>query len=266
MKLALRGIHHDYGRGPVLAGVSCEVPQKDFLAVVGPNGAGKSTLLRVAAALLEPTEGEVRLDGRLIRDLSRTEVAQRVALVPQESSMAFPFSVLDIVLMGRHPHLAAWQIESRADREAARQALSRVGLEGFESRRFYELSGGEKQRVILARAIAQGAPLLLLDEPTAYLDLRHQVGIYDILSDLNAAGTTIVAVTHDINLVSAYCRHALALRAGSVCAYGAPGEVLRREILEEVYGVPLRAIPQGEGLPPFIAPVGRRSAVSGGKA
>ena len=263
MNLSLQEISHDYGRGPVLRGVSLEVGAGDFLAVIGPNGAGKSTLLRVAAGILRPREGQVKLGGEPIETLGRTAVARRLALVPQESALAFPFRVLEVALMGRHPHLGAWQLEGREDLEAARQALNRVGLEGLEDRRFQELSGGEKQRVILARAIAQRAPLLLLDEPTAYLDLRHQVGIYDILADLNAAGATIVAVTHDVNLAGAYCRRALAMSDGSVRAQGAPTEILRRDLLEEVYGVALRAIPAGDGRPPFIAPIGGRAPEPG---
>ena len=259
MNLSIRDVEHDYGRGAVLRDVTCEVPAGDFLAIVGPNGAGKSTLVRVAAGILQPRRGEVRIGGDPVSGLARAEVARRVALVPQETTMAFPFRVSEVALMGRHPHLAAWQFETRRDREAARAALARVGLEGFEERRFHELSGGEKQRVILARAIAQETPLLLLDEPTAFLDLRHQVGIYDILADLNEAGTTIIAVTHDVNLAGSYCRHVLALRDGRVWAHGAPAEVLRLDLLQEVYGVPLRAVGRGNGEPPFIAPVGRRS-------
>ncbi len=258
MNLSIQNVSHDYGRGPVLRQVSCEVASGDFLAVVGPNGAGKSTLLRVAAGILEPVSGEARLGDDAVLSLPRAEAARRVALVPQETALAFPFSVLQVALMGRHPHLGPWQFEGARDLEAARAALARVGLAGSEERRFHELSGGEKQRVVLARAIAQEAPLLLLDEPTAFLDLRHQVGIYDILADLGAAGTTVVAVTHDLNLAGAYCKRVMVLRDGAVRALGPPREVLRADLLEEVYGVPLRALQRGDGLPPFIAPLGRR--------
>jgi iron complex transport system ATP-binding protein len=236
------------------------VPPGAFLAVIGPNGAGKSTLLRVVAGLVRPARGEVLLGGRPVGTLSRSEIARQVALVPQESSMMFPFHVLEVVLMGRHPHLSAWQFEAQADVASAREALSRVGLAGFEERRFQQLSGGEKQRVVLARAIAQAAPVLLLDEPTAFLDLRHQVGIYDILHDLSAAGTTIVAVTHDINLAGAYCRQVLALRDGQVMAHGTSQEVLRRDLLEEVYEVPLRVLTPDGASAPFFAPLGRHTA------
>ena len=264
MNLSIRDVVHDYGRGPVLSGVSCEVSSGDFVAVLGPNGAGKSTLLRVVAGLVQPSRGEVLLGGRPAGSLSRNEIARQIALVPQESLMMFQFRVLEIVLMGRHPHLSAWQFEGRTEVEASREALSRVGLAGFEERRFQELSGGEKQRVVLARAIAQTAPILLLDEPTAFLDLRHQVEIYDVLHDLSATGTTIVAVTHDINLAGAYCNHTLALRDGRVMAHGTPQEVLRRDLLEEVYGVPLRVISQPGGGPPFFAPLGRHASPGAG--
>lgn len=264
MNLSIRDVVHDYGRGPVLCGVSFEVPSGDFVAVVGPNGAGKSTLLRVAAGLVQPSRGEALIGEQPVAALSRNEIARQVALVPQESLMMFHFPVLEIVLMGRHPHLSAWQFEGRAEVEAARKALSQVGLEGFEERRFQELSGGEKQRVVLARAIAQAAPILLLDEPTAFLDLRHQVEIYDVLHDLSSAGITIVAVTHDINLAGAYCDHTLALRDGQVMAHGTPQEVLRKDLLEEVYGVPLRVISQPGGGPPFFAPLGRHASSGAG--
>lgn len=265
MNLSIRDVAHDYGRGLVLRGISCEVPPGAFLAVVGPNGAGKSTLLRVVAGLVRPAGGEVRLGGRPVGTLSRGEIARQVALVPQESLMMFAFRVLDVVLMGRHPHLSAWQFEGWAELEAARDALSRVGLDGFEERRFQQLSGGEKQRVVLARAITQAAPILLLDEPTAFLDLKHQVGIYDILHDLSTTGTTIVTVTHDINLAGVYCRQALALREGRVVAQGPPQEVLRRDLLEEVYGVPLRVVSQSGGGLPFFAPLGKHATSGAGR-
>jgi iron complex transport system ATP-binding protein len=258
MNLTLRGVEHDYGLGPVLRGISLEVPESDFLVVIGANGAGKSTLLRIAAGLLRPKAGEVLLGSDPVAPLSRVEIARRVALVPQESAMSLPFRVIEAVLMGRHPYLGAWQLESGADRARAREALERVGLGGFEQRRFHELSGGEKQRVVLARAIAQQAPLLLLDEPTAFLDLRHQAAIYDILADLNAAGATIVAVTHDLNLAGVYCRRVLAMLDGRARACGAPLEILRRDLLEEVYGARLEAIPRGGGGPPLFVPAGRR--------
>jgi iron complex transport system ATP-binding protein len=255
--LSLQDVEHDFGAGPVLRGVSCEVAPGDFLAIIGPNGAGKSTLVRAAAGLLRPRRGRVLLGGQPIETLPRREVARRLALVPQETTLAFPFRALEIVLMGRHPHLGAWQLESGADRELARQALARVGLAGLEERRFHEMSGGERQRLVLARAIAQQAPILLLDEPTAFLDLRHQVAIYDILADLSAAGSTVVVVTHDVNLAGAYCRRALALRDGRVRASGPPAEIFRRDLLEEVYGVALRAIENPDGGPPYLAPRGR---------
>ena len=263
MALSLRKIEHDYGLGPVLQGISLEVPAGDFLLVIGANGAGKSTLLRIAAGLLAPRRGEALLGKDAASSLSRTEIARRVAWVPQESSMSFPFRVIEAVLMGRHPHLGAWQFEGRADREQAREALARVGLAGFEQRLFGELSGGERQRVVLARAIAQQAPLLLLDEPTAFLDLRHQAAIYDILADLNEAGSTIVAVTHDPNLAGIYCKRVLAMREGRVRALGSPGEVLRRELLEEIYEAKLDAIPRGAGRPPLFIPCSRRGGPIG---
>jgi iron complex transport system ATP-binding protein len=264
-RLSLVDLEHDFGAGPVLLGVSCEVGPGDFLAIIGPNGAGKSTLVRLAAGLLRPRGGRVLLDGRPIEALPRREVARRLALVPQETSLAFPFRALEIVLMGRHPHLGPWQIESAADRDLARRALERVGLAGLEGRRFHEMSGGERQRLVLARAIAQQAPILLLDEPTAFLDLRHQVAIYDILADLSEAGSAVVVVTHDVNLAGAYCRRALALRDGRVRAVGPPAEVFHPDLLEEVYGVPLRAIESPDGGPPYLAPRagrGRRLAVA----
>ena len=183
-----------------------------FLAVAGPNGAGKSTLIKIMAGMLRPQSGTVLLEGKDLRSYGVQEIARRIAVVRQEFVPAFGFSVFETVLMARTPYYSQWGFESEEDRDLATKALERTDTARFASRPLGSLSAGERQRVFIARALAQNTPILLLDEPTSFLDLKHQVAVYDLLKSIQAeTAATIVAVTHDINLASQYCDEALLL-------------------------------------------------------
>jgi iron complex transport system ATP-binding protein len=223
---------------PVLEHVSLSVARGDLVGILGPNGSGKTTLLKLLAGALQPSGGSVRLDGRALVQWARRDVARRVAYVPQETHSAFDFSVLDIVLMGRFPHLGAFALEGPEDLAIARAALEATGTDRFEQRIFGTLSGGEKQRVVIASALAQSADLLLLDEPTTSLDLGHQLDVRLLLHDLNQTkGITMVMSSHDLNFAAALCRQLVLLRDGHVLAAGAAEQVLTAENVRVLYGV-----------------------------
>jgi iron complex transport system ATP-binding protein len=225
-----------YTAVPVLHGVSLEVAAGETLAIVGPNGAGKSTLLKVLGGSMRSTQGSVELFGRSLDSIERRELARTVASVGQENTVAFRFTVLEIVLMGRAPHLGAFRFESRHDLEIATSALERFDLAHLAGRHVQELSGGERKRVFLARALAQEPKIALLDEPTAFLDLKHVAEIFARFRELSAErGMTVIATLHDLNAAALYADRVLLLSDGASVAYGTPAEVLTAENLERVY-------------------------------
>lgn len=231
-----------YGRGraarPVLHGVSVDVDPGRIVGLLGPNGSGKTTLLRILAGVLRPSSGDVTLDGRPMAELSRREVARRLAVVPQETHSTFDFSVLDMVLMGRYPHLGPFSLEDAADLQIAHDALAATGTDAFADRRFSTLSGGEKQRVVIASALAQASDALLLDEPTASLDVGYQLEIASLLKRLNAGRRTAMIVsTHDLNLAASLCDHVVLLHSGRVLAKGDTRSTLTPEHVRALYGV-----------------------------
>jgi iron complex transport system ATP-binding protein len=228
----------EYGGGTGLHGVSLTVPTGALFGILGPNGSGKTTLLRLLAGILPPASGRVLLDGGDLRRLSRRDIARRVAVVPQETHLAFDYSVLEIALMGRYPHLATFGLEDAHDVRIARDALAATGTIQLERRSFSTLSGGEKQRVVIASALAQEAAVMLLDEPTASLDLGYQIDIGSLLRRLNQErGVTMVVAAHDLNFASAICGEMALLRDGRVMASGATESVLTRERIAALYGV-----------------------------
>jgi iron complex transport system ATP-binding protein len=223
---------------PGIHGVSLNVEHGDVVGILGPNGSGKTTLLRLLAGFLTPASGTVSLGGRPLASTPRRALARRLAVVPQETHLAFDYSVLDIALMGRYPHLGAFELEGPADIAAAHEALAATGTAHLAARSFATLSGGEKQRVVIASALAQQADILLLDEPTASLDLAYQLDIATLLGSLNRdRGLTMVVATHDLNFAASLCRTLLLVRAGRVLACGPTGEVLTRDNVAALYGV-----------------------------
>ena len=224
-------------------GVSLSVTPGSLLAVAGPNGAGKTTLLRVLSGSLAPQEGEVMLDDRLLGDLDDRERARALAVVPQSESSPFPVTVREMVGMGRYAHLGPWQGVGSGDRAIVDAALERCSVGPLAGRQLGELSGGERQRARIARALAQEAPVLLLDEPTAGLDLRYRMELFHLLQELRADGLALLVVTHDLNLAARFADRLLLLDQGRERAGGAPHDVLLRETLEDVYEWPLRLVP-----------------------
>ncbi|MEP7117101.1 MAG: ABC transporter ATP-binding protein [Acidobacteriota bacterium] len=223
---------------PVLAGVSVDIPKGALLGVLGPNGSGKTTLLALLAGMRRPTGGTVTLDDRALASYSRRELATRMAIVPQETHLSFDYSVMEMVLMGRHPHLGLFEVEGPGDLAVARDALAATGVADLEDRDFATLSGGEKQRVIIAAALAQSTDVLLLDEPTSSLDLGAQLDIAQLLVELNQMrGVTVVVSTHDLALASGIGRELVLLRQGRVLASGATADVLTAAQVRALYDV-----------------------------
>ena len=244
-----------YSVTPVLNGISGRVNAGEFVALVGPNGAGKSTLLKVLAGLIRGYTGKVELFGQPLPEFTTRGLARRIAFVPQETHMVFPFTVNEIVLMGRLPHRTGGLFDSPRDRQRAQEAMVLTDTTVLAAKTFSELSGGERQRVVLASALAQDPEVLLLDEPTVYLDLKHQIQFYDILESLNAERQiTIVSVTHDVNLAARYARRMIAMRAGAFVADGLPEEVLTPQHLYEIFEITAAVLKRPDGRGNFIVP------------
>lgn len=223
-----------------LGELSFQVQRGEILGVIGPNSAGKTTLIRLLTRVMRPARGDIHFDGRPLADLSRAELARRVAVVPQETPAALPFTVEQLVLLGRYPHGPGRFFETPADLAVARAAMALTGVAGLASAPVASLSGGERQRVMLARALAQEPALLVLDEPTAHLDLRYQGECVALLRRVNREqGMTILLVSHDLDLAAEVADRLLLLAGGRVAALGAPGEVLQAGLLERVYGCPV---------------------------
>ena len=254
--LRMDGVDLGYGDRAVLRGVSVAAREGEILGVIGPNGSGKTTLVRGATRVLAPSAGSVSLVGRPLALYDRRELARALAVIPQEGTPLFPFTVLETVLMGRAPWLRPFAFEGEEDLRAAREALEAVGAGDLAQRDLAEISGGERQRVVVARALAQGTRVLLADEPTAHLDLRHAVSVFALLRALtDARGLAVVVVTHDLNLAAAHCDRLVLLSRGAVAAEGAPTEVLRPDLLGEAFGTPVWVGSRSDGTP-FVAPGG----------
>ncbi|WP_336359257.1 heme ABC transporter ATP-binding protein [Haladaptatus sp. ZSTT2] len=233
--ISLDDISVSYGNVSVLDSISASVEDGTFVGLIGPNGAGKTTLLRVLNGAIEPDAGTVSIDDQSIRGLSAKAVSQLVATVPQDTSVAFPFPVREVVAMGRNPYKTRFDRRTEEDTTAVSRALSRTQTTEFADRTVDELSGGERQRVILARALAQETPVLLLDEPTASLDINHQVRTLELVSGLVEEGKTAVAAIHDLNLAAHYCDELLLLSDGQVLAAGPPEDVLTEDALAAAF-------------------------------
>jgi iron complex transport system ATP-binding protein len=236
--IRLSGITADYRGRTALRDIEVTIARGERVALVGPNGAGKSTLLRVLAGVLRPVRGSVELDGTPLARLDRPAIARRLAVVPQQATLPFATTVEEVVGLGRLPHEDPFRGPRPADRAAIAAAIERVGVGHLLGRDARELSLGERQLVLLALAVAQAAPVLLLDEPTVHLDLRHQVGAMELLVDLNERdGTTILAVLHDLGLATHFFPRLILLDRGEIVADGTPSEVLTGERIRDVFGV-----------------------------
>ena len=234
--IKLEQIGFRYNANWVLRNVSCDIRIGEFLGIIGPNGSGKTTLLKVIDGILKPQEGDVWINGISGKKISRDNLARIVAVVAQDSQMIFPFSVCEIVLMGRAPHLSKWRFEGNEDFRIVREAMEMTDTLALASRSMAALSGGERQRVLIARALAQQPQILLLDEPTAFLDIKHQVDFFDLVKSLNEKNAlTVVAVTHDINLASLYCDRIILMKNGRIHCMGSPEEVIVETNIKEVY-------------------------------
>ncbi|OYN98208.1 ABC transporter ATP-binding protein [Enemella evansiae] len=253
-----------YDGRPISHGLTVEVPDNAFTAIIGPNACGKSTLLRALSRLLRPTAGEVVLDGRDIHTLPAKEVARRLALLPQTSIAPDGITVADLVGRGRYPHQSFLKQWSEADEAAVAAALAATGIEELANRLLDELSGGQRQRVWIAMTLAQDTELLLLDEPTTYLDIAHQIELLELFRTLNREhGRTLVAVLHDLNQAFRYADHVIAMRDGAVVAEGAPSEIVDAELVRRVFGLASRVVPDPVTGTPLVVPeLGRPSEVA----
>ncbi|WP_436844255.1 heme ABC transporter ATP-binding protein [Streptomyces subrutilus] len=249
----ITGLHVRLGRREVLAGIDLTARAGEVLALVGPNGAGKSTLLAALAADLPAAAGEIRIDGRPVHGWSPADLALRRSVLPQSAALSFPFPVADVVRMGRAPW--AGTPSADADEEAVAAAMAATEVTDFAARPFSALSGGERARVALARVLAQRAPLLLLDEPTAALDLRHQELVLRICRERAAAGDAVVVVLHDLGLAAAYAHRAAVLHDGRIAAVGPPAEVFEDALLSRVYRQPVEVLPHPRTGAPLVLPV-----------
>ena len=253
--LQLKDVSFAYHREPVVKSVSLKVEPGEFVGVLGPNGSGKSTLLKLLGAILKPDSGNVLFRDKELHTYKRKILAQSIAWLPQEHAMAFPFRVQEIVLMGRHPYLSPMTFESQKDFDIAEQAMRTTATTQFSERPFNDISGGEKQRVMMASAITQEPEVMLLDEPTTALDIKYQLEIINILQRLNRDdGMTLVLAMHDLHMASKYCRRLILIDQGKIVKDGTPEEVLQKETLESVYGVQLKILRDPEDGSFLISP------------
>jgi len=258
--LVARSITFGYGARDLFRDLSLSIRPGEIVGLIGPNGSGKTTLLRILSGVLAPRSGGVRLTGDPGGDVDLAALgpgdrSRRIAVVPQESRLTFDFTALEVVLMARAARLSLLGVESGRDLAAARRAMERTGTEPFAGRLIGQLSGGERQLVFVARALAQEPGLLLLDEPTAFLDIRHRLEIYELLSNLNAReGLTVAITSHDINLAARFCRRLVLLKEGRVIADGGTAEVFRAGILSELFDTPLRVVLDEASGRPFALP------------
>jgi iron complex transport system ATP-binding protein len=236
--LEIRNLNFAYGKNAVLRGINFSAKAGEFISIIGPNGAGKSTLIKMIDGILSTAQSEILLDGKSISDFSRKDLAQKIAYLPQESKFSFAYTVREVVMMGRFPYLKGVFTYSAEDFHIVREMMDLMEINRFAERNFNELSGGEKQRVLIASALAQQPKIILLDEPTSALDLHHQIAIYHILKKLQKQqNLTIIVVTHDINLAAQYCERMTLMGNGMIIRDGEPKSVLQFNLLQETFGV-----------------------------
>ena len=263
-RLAARGVTVGYGERTVIDALDVTIPQGVVTTIIGPNGCGKSTLLRALSRLLKPTKGSVVLDGDDIARLKTRDVAKKLGLLPQSPVAPEGLTVADLVARGWHPHQSWLRQWSSDDASVVERALAMTGVSDLADRPVDELSGGQRQRVWISMTLAQGTDLLLLDEPTTYLDLAHAIDVLDLVDDLHESGCTVAMVLHDLNLAARYSDNLIVMKAGSVLAQGHPRDVVTAELLEEAFGLRAMVIDDPVGDRPLIVPIGRTHVHSAG--
>jgi iron complex transport system ATP-binding protein len=257
--LSGRGLDVGYGDRTVIRDVDIAIPPGSFSVIVGPNACGKSTLLKALARLIPVRDGVVTLDGKAIVELPSKELARRLGLLPQSSLAPDGITVQDLVSRGRFPHQSLLSRWSREDERVVAEAMAATGVTDLRGRLLDELSGGQRQRVWISMVLAQQTPMLLLDEPTTFLDIAHQVELLDLIERLRDSGRTVVAVLHEINLAARYATHLIAMRDGSIVAEGTPADVITEDLVERVFDLRCRVIPDPDTGVPVVLP--RRKAV-----
>ncbi|MER5827011.1 ABC transporter ATP-binding protein [Streptomyces mirabilis] len=262
-RLSADNVTLGYDQRVIAEKLSVEIPDKSFTVIVGPNACGKSTLLRALSRMLKPSEGRVLLDGQVIQSMPAKKVARTLGLLPQSSIAPDGITVGDLVGRGRYPHQGLLRQWSTEDERVVQESMASTGVAELADRYVDELSGGQRQRVWIAMALAQQTPLLLLDEPTTYLDIQHQIDVLDLCAELHEEqGRTLVAVLHDLNHAARYATHLVALREGRVVAEGAPNDIVTAELVEEVFGLRCQVIDDPETGTPLVVPAARKARVT----
>ena len=244
MNICATDIKMEIGNNEILKGVSIDSKNKEFVGIIGPNGSGKSTLLKCIYRILKPNNGCIMLGEEDISKMSVKESAKKLAVVAQHNYYNFDFSVGEVVLMGRSPHKKSLEPDNSEDYDIVNESLEKVGMLGFKNRSFSTLSGGEQQRVILARALAQQTPCLILDEPTNHLDIKYQLSLLNIVKSLNL---TIISAIHDLNIASMYCDRLFVMKNGRIVGMGTPQEVLTKEFIKEIYDIDVEIVYDSKG-------------------
>ncbi|MGW3358943.1 ABC transporter ATP-binding protein [Streptomyces bungoensis] len=262
-RLSAENVTLAYDQRVIAERLSVEIPDRSFTVIVGPNACGKSTLLRALSRMLRPSGGRVLLDGRAIHSMPAKKVARTLGLLPQSSVAPDGITVADLVGRGRYPHQGLLRQWSAEDERVVTEAMRQTGVAELAGRYVDALSGGQRQRVWIAMALAQQTPLLLLDEPTTYLDIQHQIDVLDLCAELHETqGRTLVAVLHDLNHAARYATHLIALRDGTVVAEGAPADVVTAELVEEVFGLRCQVIDDPQTGTPLVVPAARRTRLT----
>lgn len=244
MNICATDIKMEIGNNQILKGVSIDSKSREFIGIIGPNGSGKSTLLKCIYRTLKPNNGCIMLGRQDISKMSVKESAKKLAVVAQHNHYNFDFSVGEVVLMGRSPHKKSLEPDNSEDYDIVNESLEKVGMLGFKNRSFSTLSGGEQQRVILARALAQQTPCLILDEPTNHLDIKYQLSLLNIVKSLNL---TIISAIHDLNIASMYCDRLFVMKNGRIVGMGTPQEVLTKEFIKEIYDIDVEIVYDSKG-------------------
>ena len=255
MIIHAENLHFSYRDRKAIKGVSLLLPEGGLLGVIGPNGAGKSTLLRLISGILKPDSGKILIGQRAISDYTPKQLARMLTMVPQDSQVDFPYKCNEFVMMGRYPYIGMFGFEGTKDIKIVKQCLEITDLKDMGERLYADLSGGEKKRVIIARALAQEPESLLLDEPTSALDIRYEIEVYNLLRRLNQnKKITIVIVTHNINFASLYCSRLVLMRDGSIFGIGNAVDIIKPEIIKDVYGIDVKINYDNETGVPYLLP------------